>query len=73
VINEQHETQSQKINCFRCTNGCFHVVCYNITLTLNHLDFLVLAESMNALRLELKEKVHEAAGANQTHADALVM
>jgi hypothetical protein len=72
-MSEHQQTQTPKIECFRCTNGCFHIVCYNVTLTLNREDFLLLTESMNGVRLDLKDEVREAARVHSTNADSLVM
>lgn len=59
--------------CFRCTNGCIHVVCGNVTLTLKPLDFLVLAEAINALRVELKEESKQANGVSHPYTESLMM
>lgn len=65
--------QTPQSHCFRCTNGCIHVVCGNTTLTLKHLDFLVLAEAINSLRIELKQEGRKASSVSQTGAESLLM
>ena len=72
-MSEQHQTQTPKIESFRCTNGCFHIVCYNVTLTLNQEDFLVLTNTLNALRLDLNKEVRETSSVHAPNADSLVM
>jgi hypothetical protein len=69
-----HTHQAPHSHCFRCQNGCVHVVCGNTSLTLTPIEFLVLAEAINALRLQLrsesKSKNQQASG---THDVALIM
>lgn len=36
--------------CFRCTNGCIHLVCGNTILTLTPEQFLGLADSVMVVR-----------------------
>jgi hypothetical protein len=48
-------------------------VCGNTTLTLKHLDFLVLAEAINSLRIELKQEGRKASSVSQTGAESLLM
>ncbi|MGQ0763982.1 MAG: hypothetical protein ACT4OT_18485 [Acidobacteriota bacterium] len=58
--------------CFRCTNGCVHVVCGNVTLTMKPVDFLILAEAVAALRDEFKEESKQAGG-SQAYIESLMM
>jgi hypothetical protein len=36
--------------CFRCNNGCIHLVCGNTMLTMTSDQFLSLADSVNIVR-----------------------
>ena len=69
-----HTHQAPHSQCFRCPNGCVHVVCGNTSLTLTPIEFLVLAEAINALRQQLrsesKSKKQQAGGTNDV---ALIM
>lgn len=67
-----HHEVAPKSYCFRCSNGCIHVVCGNIALTLEPLDFLVLAEAINALRQELKQET-KSADSPYAYKESLVM
>jgi len=71
-MSEQHDERSQ-IYSFRCDRDCIHVVCYNVTLTLKHPDFLKLTEVLNSLQMEMEEDGLEAAGVNPPPSDALLM
>jgi GH24 family phage-related lysozyme (muramidase) len=59
-------------DCYRCPNGCVHIVCGNTTLTLAPRDFLVLADAIDSLRDTLREETQED-GATVTNADFAVM
>ena len=48
------------------TNGCSHVVCLNVTLTLKRFDFLLLAEAISALSIELEHEARKAASVRIT-------
>ena len=69
---ENRHEGAPKSYCFRCANGCIHVVCGNIALTLKPLDFLVLAEAINALRQELKQET-KSADRPYAYTESLVM
>ncbi len=66
-MSVQHETQTPEIFCFRCTSGCMHIVCFNVTLTLKRPEFLRLAEAVNAMQIELEQESREAASPGCTH------
>jgi hypothetical protein len=57
---EQHDTQPPFSRCFRCPNGCIHLTCGNFTVNLAPMEFLVLAEAVNAMRHQLREEARSA-------------
>jgi hypothetical protein len=57
---ERHDPAPSFSRCFRCTEGCIHLICGNVTLTLTPTEFLVLAETIGAMRHELREEVRSA-------------
>jgi hypothetical protein len=52
----QDPLQTSFSRCFRCTAGCLHLICGNVTLTLTPAEFLVLAEAIGAMRHQLREE-----------------
>ena len=57
---QPHDLAPSFSRCFRCAAGCIHLTCGNVTLTLTAAEFLVLAETIGAMRHELREEVRSA-------------
>jgi hypothetical protein len=70
VQEETYLKEQSFCRCFRCQAGCIHVVCGNITLTLSPAEFLVLAESLNAMRHKIREETRRA---REDHETALLV
>lgn len=71
-MNNQNGVPRRRSFCYRCVNGCIHVVCGNTTLTLKDSDFLNLADAMNELRLELSHNA-QVDNVSETCAESLLM
>jgi hypothetical protein len=73
-MSERHYAPTPHSRCFRCEAGCIHLVCGNAMLTLTHIEFLILAEAISAMRHQLKEGTRQAADATaRTDADSFTM
>ena len=73
-MSERHHAAAPHSRCFRCQDGCIHLVCGNTMMTLTHVEFLILAESISALRRQLKEENKRALEATpHTRADSFMM
>ncbi len=59
-MSERHNLQPSFSHCFRCTAGCIHLTCGNVTLTMTPTEFLVVAETIGAMRHQLREEVRVA-------------
>jgi hypothetical protein len=55
-MSQQDDLQRTFSRCFRCTAGCLHLICGNVTLTLTAAEFLVLSEAIAAMRHQLEKK-----------------
>ena len=56
-MSEPHDQRPCFSRCVRCTEGCIHLTCGIVTLTLTPAEFLVLAETIGAMRHQLREEV----------------
>lgn len=59
-MSERRDLQPSFSRCFRCTAGCIHLICGNLTLTLTPTEFLVLAETIGAMRHQLRQESQTA-------------
>ena len=66
--SEGHDAQPCFSRCMRCSAGCIHLTCGNVTLTLTTTEFLVLAESIGAMRHQLREEVRSSRESRQVEA-----
>jgi hypothetical protein len=56
-----HDDDKQwQYGCFQCNEGHVHMVCGNVTLTLNQSQFLALSEAMSALRNRIQNEFEAA-------------
>ncbi len=72
-MTDQHDLSPAFSRCFRCTAGCIHLTCGNLTLTLTPTEFLVLAETIGAMRHKLREEVRSAREAREVATTSLTM
>lgn len=72
-MSERHDLLLSFTRCFRCAEGCIHLTCGNVTLTLTPTDFLVLAETIGAMRHQLREEVRSARHSREVEANSFTM
>jgi hypothetical protein len=73
-MSEQHDLlQPSFSRCFRCSAGCLHLICGNVTLTLSPTEFLVLAEAIGAMRHQLKEEARSARKSREVETNSFTM
>lgn len=72
-MSERHDLQRSFSRCFRCTEGCIHLTCGNVTLTLTPTEFLVLAETIGAMRHQLREEVRSARKSREIETNSFTM
>ena len=65
------QAEAPSYHCFRCVNGCIHVVCGNVSLELPPADFLVLAEAIDSMHRELRLEMQD--GVTNLAPDLIVM
>lgn len=70
---EPHDLPPAFSRCFRCAAGCIHLICGNVTLSLTPAEFLVLAETIGAMRHELREEVRSAREARELATSSFTM
>lgn len=47
---------TQQYRCFRCHNGCIHIVCGNTTINLNESQFLALFDAITEMQLQIQSE-----------------
>lgn len=72
-MSERHDLQPSFSRCFRCPAGCIHLTCGNVTLTLTPTEFLVLAETIGAMRQQLREEVRSARKSREVETNFFTM
>lgn len=72
MTTDQSESKLHS-DCYRCPNGCVHIVCGNTTITLAPSDFLILADAIDTMREALREENQDFTTTSLTDADSVVM
>ena len=55
-MNEHGNESPHPYRCFRCEDGCVHIICGNVMLTLRPANFLALAETVGDMRRRIQEE-----------------
>lgn len=55
-MHNDDEKQGWQYGCFQCNEGHIHMICGNVTLTLNESQFLALSEAVGALRNRMQNE-----------------
>jgi len=59
-MHNDDDKQGWQYGCFQCNEGHVHMVCGNITLTLNQTQFLALSQAVGALRDRMQNEFETA-------------